>query len=505
MLLPKEPIYKHFSRCLPQGFWIKLFVLIFFLISVIASTAWSFNQAQPWSAPLNISQTSTESINPTLATDATGTLHVVWTETLNLEGRTEYSLVYSSMAQGLWSDPIDIVFTSGEVSNEPSLGIDGQDVLHLVWQAGFQDRLYYSQVQAIDAGSARNWSKPALVSPIVALSGAPDLQIGEDGTLHVLYPVLAGDLSGIYYLSSHDHGRTWSSANYVYLNGNPGRMVTNSALAVDNQGGLHAVWVETNYPETFPPLGIRYAHSFDGGQTWTSPRNIDGPYDSPGILALGDSQIHIVWSGTNPERHKFHFFSTDRGNTWSPPVITIETGGFQGKPGLASDSQNTLHLVQVSNAPGTPLEALFYQSFQNKTWYPPQKLVERVPNSPWHPLDPDIAVGLGNQLHVVVQASMQNRSGDWAHEILYFNAVSNAPPVLPQAPIQAAPTSVEEQELEALQPEIAVISTSQSNTQSSSATVEPSIRGSNPLYFAIISVVVLLIVVFVLRQSRRKD
>jgi len=503
ILLQKAQMIRRFSYCVRQKAWMKSIFLTVGIVFIFATAGWNLYQALLWGAPLNISYTSTESLAPTLVADSTGTLHVIWAEDSQLNGRSGNSLIYTSLSQGLWSNPIDIVYTIGEISGSPSMDVDEQDILHLVWLGGYNDRLVYSQVAAVNAGSAKNWSSPTIISPITNLVGQPDLTVGKDGTLHVLYPVLAGDLSGVYYISSLDNGISWTSPNYAYLNDSTTKMVTNSRMAVDVNGGIHAVWTETNYPETFPPIGIRYSHSFDGGSTWSRPRNIDGPYDLADILAIGENEIHVVWSGTLENRHKFHFFSSDRGDTWSAPVITIDTGGYHGRPSLAADSQNTVHLVQVSNAPGTTLESLFHQSFQNQRWSLPERLVERDASAPFHPIDPNIAVGLGNQVHVAVPVSIQNRSGGWAYDILYFHAESSAPPIEPEAPVPAASPTAEEGEAETAPP--ATGSPAAAPTILSPVSGSEDVQGesSNPLWIGIVPVVVLIVVVFVFRQSRR--
>ncbi|OGO27523.1 MAG: hypothetical protein A2Z16_17470 [Chloroflexi bacterium RBG_16_54_18] len=494
-----------FSNRFRQKVRLKAVILVMGILFLFATTGWNLYQALLWDAPVNISFTSTESLAPTLAADSTGTLHVIWAEDSQLNGRSGNSLIYSSLSQGLWSNPIDIVYTSGEISSSPSMDVDEQDILHLVWLGGFSDRLVYSQVVAVNAGSAKNWSSPTIISPITNLVGQPDLAVGNDGTLQVIYPVLAGELSGIYYISSLDNGISWSSPNYAYLNDVSGRMVTNSRMAVDENGGIHAVWTETPYPETFPPIGIRYTHSFDGGLTWSRPRNIDGPYDMADILAIGENEVHVVWSGTLENRHKFHFFSSDRGDTWSAPVVTIDTGGYQGRPGLAADSQNTVHLVQVSNAPGTILESLFHQSFQNQRWSLPERLVERDANAPFHPIDPNITVGLGNQIHVAVPVSIQNRSGGWAYDILYFHAESSAPPIEPEAQVPAATPTAEGSEAETAPAATSSPAAAPTNLSPVSGSEDMQEVGSNPLWIGIVPVVVLIVVVFVFQQSRRKQ
>jgi hypothetical protein len=105
--------------------------------------------------------------------------------------------------------------------------------------------------------------------------------------------------------------------------------------------------VETSYPETYPPLGIRYTSSSDG-VTWGEPHFlVEGPYADPEILAVNESELHVVWSGTATDRFKFHTWSTDSGMTWREIWRNDKLGGIQGSPALVVDSLGRIYWLKV--------------------------------------------------------------------------------------------------------------------------------------------------------------
>jgi hypothetical protein len=230
------------------------------------------------------------------------------------------------------------------------------------------------------------------------------------------------------------------------------------------------LWTEQNYPETYPPRGIRYSRSIDSGRTWSQPHRFNGVYDYGAILALGTEQVHLFWSGTRPDRHEFHVWSTDRGETWSPVGQTSPAGGYFGFPSVASDSAGRIHLSHVTSLPNTPL---VHQSGAGNEWSPPTVLVEWAEGASNHPSDSDTAVGLGNEIHVVVEqmraiaagsqanGEQQNSSAtggeqpaaeEWVFDIFYTHSTADAPRLAPKQIATPTPIPLATPERDTQQP-----------------------------------------------------
>lgn len=409
--------------------------LIFVVLLILGMSSSSIVNAQTggWDQPVNISATAGYSTYPSIVVDGAGNVHVVWCEADDPEEPTFCNAIYYAFFDGqAWSQPVDIVIAGiTERVNTPVLAIDAAGVLHMTWVGAFGDRVMYSQAYAPLASSGRHWLLPMSVSPSASTTSDPDIAVSPDGTVHIVFAVQYGQNSGIFHTSSFD-GETWTSPVPIYGNDSAAMIVAQPRLAVDSGNGLHVSWAEANYPETYPPIGLRYARSLDGGKSWEEMHSITGPYNWVGIHAPNASEIHLVWSGTSTDRHKFHSWSSDRGVSWSRPVETLEVGGQQGWAALASDAVGRVHLFQVA---GSLDESLKYQVWSSGSWSLPVTLLTRLPEAPNHPYNADLAVGLGNQLHGLTTQFLETPAGSgyWQYDVFYLHAVmSDVPAVEPQ-------------------------------------------------------------------------
>lgn len=402
-------------------------VLLVILIFVLDPIEIQGQQLPPgWSAPVNISMTATQSNTPTLAADPEGHLHVVWSEEVE-QGQGQ--LLYSHWSpQDGWSPPLDVVLQpGGGVPVFPVLACGPDGTLSLIWVGN--GTVFYSKAYAPQAYSANSWTKPLNLIPAQPDIGMIDMAVDAKGYVHIVFAKKIGDGSGIYYVRSKDGGESWEPIVAVYENLSPDHMVDKPRVAVDSEGKIHVVWVEYDFPETFPPTGIRYADS-DNAVDWSDPVNLsDGPYDDSGIIALNDGEVHVVWSGTSPDRYNFHRWSADGGISWREIYRDTELGGFTGKPALVSDAKSNLHWLQVgtifANQNATKLHYQVWSHAESR-WLPGTALLGTTSSPGGHARNPSAVVVLGNQLHVVMETPFDTESGVQT-EIYYFRRRLDAP------------------------------------------------------------------------------
>ncbi len=322
-----------------------------------------------WDSPVNLSNSETQSTNPSMAVDPSGVVHVVWSEETE-DGRSFIS--YAQLSEGNWSPANEIAGSPNtEIADYPTLVADANGYLHLVWHG--DATLYYSRAYAPQAGEAQSWSPPAALEYIQDNIGRPHLQIDSVGVLHLVYPILLGSESGIYYMKSSDGGLNWSDPTSIYNNRRADRSIDMPRLAVSAaaDGRLHVVWVESDYPETFPPIGIRYSSSSDGGETWSEATSLaDGPYSFPEVITRGSDEVHMVYSGTGGDRYKFHRWSADSGTAWEEVYRNTEVGGYQGLPALVVDSADQLHLLTTASVFQIGIDSIYHTVWQDGTWLP---------------------------------------------------------------------------------------------------------------------------------------
>ncbi len=409
-------------------------------MNLVSYPTYGQGEAEDWSRPVNLSESEAQSTYPSIAADPAGGIHVIWEEG---EGQDDV-IVYTRREGGRWTKPVDILINpGGGAASYPVLAADAYGYLHVVWKGG--GTVYYSHAYAPVAGSARHWSEPKpLTSPDLYLN-FPTLSVAPDGVLHAAYAKQIGPDSGIYALRSTDRGEKWSPSTAIYQNPRADRLVDKPRLAAGPDGVVHAVWVESRYPEVFPPLGLRYARSTDGGNTWSQPLVLaDGPYDDPAILTLG-RELHVVYSGTAEDRFKFHRWSSDGGRTWSDAWRDPEVGGLLGWPALVADGDRVLHWLMAGSIFEAGTDGLYYTTWSGESWTSGQVLLYHTSRVAQNMANISAAVSLGNELHVVVQVPLARKEGGgWQFDVFYLHrplgASGRPPQTLPAPTERPSPT-----------------------------------------------------------------
>jgi hypothetical protein len=189
---------------------------------------------------------------------------------------------------------------------------------------------------------AQGFSGDVLVSDDTtgARQGSPQIQVGPDGRLYVVWVDFRSGDGEIAMSTSGDDGRTWSATRIVL----PGRsalagMQRGAQFAIDRRGGIHLVFQERN------PLGhlsAMYSRSTDGGATFSTPiyaASDDGRYDQdfPSIAVDSSDGVAIAWIdnreielGTSQNTQLYFARSSDRGVTFGAPIRASRMPGGAG-------------------------------------------------------------------------------------------------------------------------------------------------------------------------------
>jgi hypothetical protein len=249
---------------------------------------------------------------------------------------------------------IGTVYPNAEVEPWVSANLDKPRNLVAVYQ---QDRWSTGGAQgnltAVSFDRGRSWERPApppfsrCAGGNAANGGAyerasdPWVSFGPDGSAHQIALALSGPApnfrtSAVLVSSSRDGGRTWEPIKTLQRD-------TTAALANDKESitadptdakFVYAVWdrlqIENPDDPASPFSGdTLFARSTDGGRTWEPTRTIlDFPNNS-GIQTIGN-QIVVLGDGTlvnvfdlidNGQPLVAVQRSTDKGQTWSDPII----------------------------------------------------------------------------------------------------------------------------------------------------------------------------------------
>jgi hypothetical protein len=275
--------------------------LMLFLMQAQASKAWS---AQAWSEPkvLNLGISYAGDIE----IDSSQRLHIVYDDIFRPAGEANKDnlsdIYYRNSDDGgkTWSRPMSLFPQIKSGSARASLTVDGQDILHVTWDEGW-DRL------------------TGLIKP-------------------VLYGV---------YIASKDGGVTWSQTKVIKY---PTTNVLQTTAGSNNKGGVMLVWRTTtdmNLYYQWSPDGI----SWNSPQTFTSinARPYSVPFDRYEMATDSNGNIHLIIAGqhnTDPIPHVGVYHLVWDGKTWSVPEKIYEQEDFFPEfPRIKILNGNEMHAV----------------------------------------------------------------------------------------------------------------------------------------------------------------
>ncbi|MCC6190173.1 MAG: exo-alpha-sialidase [Anaerolineales bacterium] len=376
-----------------------------------------------------------------VSAEADGTIQAIWTQPSSEEAApTETRLLQAAWREGALSGPFEVFGKLPSPVNYLETAIDAGGRLLAFWSAGAAQAVYFSGVEAQQAGAAASWSAPeTLLSADLTAIGA-QVAAGEGRQAFVVYSVPLNEARGIYVARSENRGAAWSEPSQVFDGTGGGcPMVDAPSLAVTGGTHLHVLWTCSTLPGGAGPLTLYSARSLDAGQTWLPvERRLERPVTWSQIVAAAPGLLHQVWQETDRSGSSlWHAMSTDDGVTWSAPISLAFIDGQAGPASLAVDTAGGLHLLQaVGTSQGDGL--LRYWVWDGATWAPGESL--SVVSSATGPLLAFDSVVGGTYLAVVyARRGAPDVDGQTQTELVYSAlpiAVSGNPEATPVATSQ---------------------------------------------------------------------
>ena len=278
--------------------------------------------------------------------DSRGWIHVVYSTGYGIPyaNDTEIMHVYSTDNGETWLEPINVSRTDSLSSDEPTLAIDSDNVLHCLWRQAYR--------------------------------------VAPESTWHR------------YLFYSQFDGDSWSLPYQVTMTPNSGTSLY-SSLIVDSYDRLHAVW-----DEQLAPFGSDYDifYSCYNGTTWSGPYNIsDDNYDSafPCLAIDSGDTLHLVWR----KRVSGHpiMYSKYNGINWSTHsvIATTPNASWSGAPIIIVNSISRPQVIWSNDATGNA--ELYYIQYIDTAWTLPYNLS----NSDHNSVGPNISIDTSGNLHIV--------------------------------------------------------------------------------------------------------
>ncbi len=417
------------------------------ILHVYKGSGWS-NVTAVSDHPFYMGWNDDHSYNPDIAMDNNGVVHVVWHDDTNGEWGTDREIMYANLTATGWSNATvisdDYTNWNDGPSSDPSIAIDNNGNLHVVWWDGTDGEWGTDYEVMYVNNTGAGWSNVTVISDIYGwndgVSGAPSIAIDENtGTIHVVWQDLTAGEWGtdleVMYVNYTASG--WSNATVIsddYTGWNDGGS-NNPQIAVDNNGYQHVVWWDQTNGEWGSDNEILYVNNTGAG--WSNVTAISdlfgwntGGSEYPSIDTDINGSIHVVWEdSTNGEwgtdREVMYTNYTSSG--WSNATVVSDdythwNTDLSLAPDIAADNSGTLYVVWYDMTDGEwgIDDEIFYINYTSTSGWSNVSVVSED-YTLWNDggsLNPQIATDNKGNISVVWY---DNTDGEWGidAEIMY--------------------------------------------------------------------------------------
>jgi hypothetical protein len=312
-----------------------------------------------WSTPVPIYQGEFLDFAPALVADRDGRFHALWNQaapvtlgSLTLPNKIIY---YAAWERGRWSRPVVVPTSPEGDAEEVAATVDSGGRLLTVWSDIRTGAIYFSQAEAARAVMASDWSQPQPLPIPRPGASAPDIVVDPAGVIYVAYAIPVNEGRGTYLVISTDRGENWSEPIMVFdAAAADWEIVDRPQLAPASDGRIHLMWLRQALPVGSNATALYYAHSEDGGYSWSEPTKVeDGSQSETSIVqsqiaAIGEFVVYRAWQAWNGRQVAlWHQQSLDGGLTWSQPSHLSGSSAAAEPMVLVQDGAGQVHLLQV--------------------------------------------------------------------------------------------------------------------------------------------------------------
>ncbi len=321
-----------------------------------------------WTTTEVVSTESTvNSVNPSLAVDAAGNVHIAWEDLTDYTGAgTDEDIFYKrwETSTSTWTTT-EVVSTNSTVqSYNPSLAVDTSGNVHITWMdatnyagSGGDRDIFYKYWNA----STFLWTTTEVVSTeSTEWSDSSSLAIDAAGNVHVAWYdgtdyAGAGTDEDIFYKRWETSTSTWTTTEVVSTESNDISYLP--SLAIDAAGNVHIAWYDfTDYAGSGTDKDIFYKRWETSTSTWTTTEVVStestGNSISPSLAIETTGNVHIAWedltdyTGAGTDADIFYKFWDSSSSTWTTSeVVSTESTGYSYVPSLAVDSVGNIHVA----------------------------------------------------------------------------------------------------------------------------------------------------------------
>jgi len=250
-----------------------------------------------------------------IAADSNNNVYMAWT---GINDSSTYFQVWCARSSGsTWEKPVQV--SQGAAAEVQafymSMAVDGNDKVHLVWQAnmGFiTSRIFYARYDG-------SWSSPVTISTL-PYSMYPSIAVDPNNYLHVVWTSGSNSIYGERKVWYTKYNGTWqvpivistkSELNGYYMN--------NPCIAADSHGNLHVVW--DGICNSIPAYSQIWYNNYT--TSWSTPIRISNAtgmtastQECPTIAVDSNNRIHVMWTNTKEQASFYSRYDS----SWSTPI-----------------------------------------------------------------------------------------------------------------------------------------------------------------------------------------
>ena len=306
-----------------------------------------------WSSPEEVTRSQNPITSPLMLADSESRLHVFWLqqETVSSNSNNRSSIYYSVNTDDTWSRPVAILSSPIGFTRDPSIVIDRNDNIYVVWSGGESGEIYFSRATASDASTPTNWSQPILLPSPVLAGSSPDIDIADNGHLYVAYSIPLNEQRGIYITISEDKGTSWLEPILAFDARQAGwEMIDFPKIVVMNNETINLTYCKLSFPGGRGLLGLYSNYSTDRGVVW-SELNVVSEKPTPWSDLVNQVRggLFRTWMESNSSGGYIfqHQISQDLGLTWGPSTSISTIGTVTAQPSLSNSNAGLLYLNQA--------------------------------------------------------------------------------------------------------------------------------------------------------------
>lgn len=298
--------------------------------------------AAGWSDPFAL---ASGNVKPSVAIGTDGSVHYLW-----YSGNKIQYLKCTGLAKSTCGS-IENLPNKG-ASYYPSIAVDAQNRPNAVWETKDGSSSVYSIYYSRRSGSG--WSNPKRLST-ESYSELPDIAIGGNGTIHVIYQSKSGQDGLISYVTASSNADFGAPTVLEQMTSDQPLPVVAEAelntpegsiaegfyprIAADESGRAYAVWQMPS-----PGYGIGYRYQNDSGG-WSKKKKIGGSHkdQTPDVTVNKDNKVGIVWTMYDSGDISFAEFN---GGSSDLQEMNVD-GGLEDSfwPKIAADCTGSFHFA----------------------------------------------------------------------------------------------------------------------------------------------------------------